>query len=224
MICKVHGTLRAILTGKAQLEVAGGITYEIMVPAYVAARLGGQLDQPVTFFTVHYLEGSSQGGNMTPRLAGFAAEEDRAFFELFTTVKGIGPKRALRAMALPVNQIAAAIAQRDLKLLQTLPEIGRRMAETIVAELHGKVDRFLEGASATTGADTSVAASGGGSAKPQAARTPAISPSREAIEVLVQLGENRLQAAQWIDEVLRRNPELSDSRAIITEALRIKNA
>lgn len=220
MICKVQGMLRAIFGGLAQVDLAGGLTYEIMVPAYVAARLGGQLDQPVTFFTVHYLEGSSQGGNMTPRLAGFAAAEDRAFFELFTTVKGIGPKRALRAMALPVHQIAAAIADRDLKMLQTLPEIGRRMAETVVAELHGKVDRFLEGAPAVGGAVASVTASGG----PQATRTPAISPAREAVEVLVQLGENRLQAATWIDEVLRRTPELSDSRSIITEALRIKNA
>jgi Holliday junction DNA helicase RuvA len=214
MICKIQGTLRRIVGGMAHLELGGGVTYEVMVPAYAASRLGGLLDQPAVFFTFHYLEGSSQGGNLVPRLAGFAAELDRAFFELFTTVKGIGPKRALRAMALPVSQIAAAVADRDLKMLQTLPEIGRRMAETIVAELHGKVDRFLDGAAgAPSAADGSSASS----------IATASSPAREAIEVLVQLGENRAQAAMWIDQVLRRQPDLTDSRQIIAESLRLKS-
>ena len=80
---------------------------------------------------------------MIPRLAGFLSVEDRAFFELFTTCKGIGNRKALRAMSLDVGQLAGAISDRDIALLQTLPDIGRRTAETIIATLHGKVDRFL---------------------------------------------------------------------------------
>ena len=45
---------------------------------------------------------------------------------------------------MPFGTIAAAIAEKDIDLLKSLPEIGKRTAETIVAELHGKVDRFVE--------------------------------------------------------------------------------
>lgn len=213
MICKIHGVLVTIVDSRARLDLPGGLTYELLLPAFTAARLGGDFGKPVTLHTIYYLEGSSQGGNMTPRLVGFIDESDRQFFDLFTSVKGIGPKRALRAMTLSSAQIAAAIADRDIKLLQTLPEVGKRTAETIVAELSGKVDKFLGSLAATRSAS-------GGFAPAQP--LPIRGPSREALEVLVQLGENRAQALQWIDDVLTRQPDLTDSQSLITEVLRLK--
>jgi holliday junction DNA helicase RuvA len=214
MICKIHGRLDNLAGSFAHIELPNGLTYEVMLPAYAAARLGGEIGRPVTLHTINYLEGSSSGGNMIPRLAGFLTEDDRRFFDLFTSVKNIGPRKALRAMALATHQIAAAIADRDVKMLQSLPEVGKRTAETIVAELNGKVDRFFSAPATTTREGES----------PAAAETPAASRSvvRESLEVLVQLGENRVQAMIWIDEVMRRQPELSDSGAIVTEVLRIK--
>ncbi len=215
MICRITGRLENIVGPAAHIAVGNGLTYEVLLPAYAAARLGGEIERNVTLHTIHYLEGSSQGGNMIPRLAGFLTVDDRRFFELFTSVKNIGPRKALRAMALATSQIAAAIADRDVKLLQSLPEVGKRTAETIVAELNGKVDRFLT-APVTTTREGAAPATGGEPAP--AAR----SVVREALEVLVQLGENRVQAVNWIDEVMRRSPDLSDSQAIITEVLRLK--
>ena len=104
------------------------------------------MGQTLTLNTFHFIEMQGQGTTAIPRLAGFTTAQDRRFYELFTTVKGIGNKRALRAMALESAQIAAAIADRDLALLQSLPEIGRRTAETIVATLSGKVDAFVSAA------------------------------------------------------------------------------
>ncbi len=210
MICKIHGTLETIVDGRARIDLPGGLTYELLLSAYTSARLGGDIGKPVTLHTIYYLEGSSSGGNMTPRLVGFTSETDRQFFDLFTSVKGIGPKKALRAMSMSSAQIAAAIADRDIKLLQTLPEVGKRTAETIVAELHGKVDKFLG----------TVASERSATGAP--APAPIRGPSREALEVLVQLGENRSQAMQWIDDVLTRQPDLTDSQALITEVLRLK--
>ena len=211
MICKLHGTLETLVDSRARIDVPGGLTYELLLPAFASARLGGDIGRPVTLHTIYYLEGSSQGGNMTPRLVGFLDETDKRFFELFTSVKGIGPKKALRAMTMSSAQIAAAIADRDVKLLQSLPEVGRRTAETIVAELHGKVDKFLAAPASSSAASGAAPVSG-----------PARSASREALEVLLQLGENRLQATQWIDDVMQRKPDLADSQAIITEVLRLK--
>ena len=76
---------------------------------------------------------------MTPRLLGFLHDEDRAFFRQFLTVKGVGVRKALRALAAPVAKIASDIESGDATALAQLPGIGKRMAQQIVAELRGKV-------------------------------------------------------------------------------------
>ncbi len=53
----------------------------------------------ITLTTFQYLESQGQGSSVIPRLVGFQSTAEREFFELFTTVKGIGNRRALRAMA-----------------------------------------------------------------------------------------------------------------------------
>jgi Holliday junction DNA helicase RuvA len=141
------------------------------------------------------MESHNQGASFLPRRAGFLTPEDRDFFELFTTVKGVGNRKALRALAMDMGQIAMAIADRDAAMLQSLPEIGKRTAETIIATLHGKVDRF-----ATAGAfsrSTAVDASAN-----DANDAPSTGMAREALEVLMQLGENRAQAVNWINTAL----------------------
>jgi Holliday junction DNA helicase RuvA len=213
MIARLQGLLEAVEGGIAYVRVGEGITYEVLVSTFTAARLGGMIGQPIEFHTLHYLESQNQGATILPRLAGFLTREDRGFFELFTTTKGIGNKRALRAMTMSSDQIAAAIADRDLAVLQSLPEVGRRTAETIVATLHGKVDRFVSAAA--------FAPAGNGKSATAAPRTMA----REALEVLLQLGENRTQALAWIDEALRdeslgERPE--DVQDLVARVYRIK--
>lgn len=150
--------------GAAQVQV-GGLVYEVLVPASDAALLSAHVGQEVEFHTLHYLEGQGQGSSYWPRLVGFRTAADREFFELFTTVKGIGTRKALRALQAPFGRVAQAVAARDLGFLTALPEIGRKTAETIVVELRGKVERFaMRGPGATTGG-----ANGGGAASGPAA-------------------------------------------------------
>ena len=163
MIAKVEGILESLDGGSAfvRLGPAGsvsshGLTYEVLLPAYVTVRLGGSIGQQISLSTLHFIESQGQGTTMIPRLAGFLTVEDQQFFELFTTCKGIGNRRALRAMALETPQLAAAITDGDVALLQSLPEIGRRTADTIVATLRGKLDRFVS-ASAFGGGDHAAA-------------------------------------------------------------------
>lgn len=210
MICRVHGILEQLGKGKAELDMGDGLHYEILLSAWTYQQLSGLDGQPVTFHTLHFLEGSAQGSTFLPRLAGFLTETDKQFFELFTTVKGIGAKKALGCLVYGSEQLAAAIAERDVKLIQTMPGVGKRMAETIIATLHGKVDGFL-GEAAAPGDRT-------------AARTTLPGgPPREALEVLLQLGESRANATAWIDQAMVRQPELDDAQQIIAAALRIKS-
>ena len=79
---------------------------------------------------------------MIPRLIGFLQESELDFFDLFCTVDKIGTKKALKAMARPVREIANAIARHDAKWLTSLPGIGKNGADQIVATLKDKVTRY----------------------------------------------------------------------------------
>lgn len=220
MIARIEGVLESIEDGAAMLRVGEGFVYEVLISAYTASRLGASIGRRVTFHTLHYLEGQNQGSSFLPRLAGFLTADDQRFFELFTTTKGIGNRRAMRAMTLPIDRIAAAIADRDVAVLRSLPEIGPRTAETIIATLHGKVDPFISAAAYADKADPDNA-----SAASSATSAPARALAREALEVLLQLGENRTQALTWIDQVLRDagDDRPVDVQEIVARVYRLKN-
>ena len=143
MISRLTGQLAAVDGERIVLE-AGPAGFEILVPASDSERYGQEIGRSITVYTLLIIDSQNQGASLTPRLLGFRSETDRAFFELFVTCKGIGHRKALRAMSLPAGLIAGAISGRDVATLQTLPEIGKRTAETIIASLSGKVDRFVE--------------------------------------------------------------------------------
>ncbi len=214
MIARISGVLEMIERDTAVVATDGGLAYELLLSPFAAARLADAIGRSVTLHTLHFIEAPSQGSTMHPRLAGFLSVTDRQFFTLLTSCRGIGPRKALRAMALDAGRIAAAIVDRDLALLQSLPEIGKRTAETLAAELHGKVDRFV--AAASFPADQTAAA--GSKASPDTARRLA----REALEVLLQLGESRLQAVAWIDQALTQPDAPATTQALVTRVYQIK--
>ncbi len=205
MIARINGTVEAVGTD-AVLVFVGDMGYELYVPAVDLPRLQTQVGNRVTFFTLEYIEGNASFGQLAPRLIGFMRSDDKEFFQKFITVKGIGPRRALRALTKPIDQIAGAICRKDSKFLTSLPEIGKRTAEQMIAELYGKVDSF-----ATPG--TGVAAE---AAKP---RTEAQS---QAIAAMVQLGERRIEAENWVDRACAVDPALAGSNAIMKAAYRLK--
>lgn len=210
MIARIEGLLEHVGGGSVLIRPEnGGLTYQVLVSSYTGARLGGSIGQRVSLFTLDYLESQNQGATFTPRLAGFLTEEDRRFFELFTTCKGIGNRKALRAMTLATGQLAAAIADRDVALLRSLPEIGPRTAETVVATLHGKVDAFLAAPATPEPGDTTAA-------------SPTRAIAREAMEVLLQLGETRAQVLAWIDQALRGGDKPQTAQDLIARVYQIK--
>jgi Holliday junction DNA helicase RuvA len=202
MIAKITGRLEQVAGGSALVDAGNGLWYEVLTPAFDAERLARRVGQDVVLHTIHYVEGNPAHGVQTPRLVGFQAETDRQFFRIFTTVKGIGVRKALRALVRPVAEVAAAIQAKDTKFLVALPEIGRRTAEQIVAELHGKVEEFA-----------------GPAAVAAAAALPAAAV--EALSALVQLGERRADAAALIERVLAVAPE-AGPEAIIQHVYRLK--
>jgi Holliday junction DNA helicase RuvA len=206
MIVKLSGKLDYV--GEDSVHVTlGDLTHELMIPSADVPFLQSKIGQNITFFTLEYLEGNASFGSMAPKMLGFLRVEDREFFNLFTTVKGIGTRKALRALAIPTPQIAAAIALKDTRKLSTLPQIGKRAAEQIVAELHGKVERFAVGAAA-------------GSAGIPAESLPDY--EHTAIEALVKLGERRPEAENWVKRACQVDPSLKDPQRIIRAVYQLK--
>ena len=203
MIARVTGRLEEVGDGVVLIDTGAGLWYELLVPACDLERLARRVGQEVVLHTIHYSEGDPARGTQQPRLIGFTSETDREFFRLFTTVKGVGVRKALRALVRRPAEVAAAIANKDQKFLTTLPEIGRRTADQIIAELAGKVDAFAAEAAPAEVAELSEAAA-------------------EALAVLVQLGERRADAAALIERVLAVAPELDSPEAIIQQAYRLK--
>jgi Holliday junction DNA helicase RuvA len=210
MISALTGNLSRVNDASVEL-VTGPFVFALLVPAIDVEPLRARLNQELTFHTIFYLEGSASGGNLDPKLIGFQREDDRRFFELFTTVKGIGPKTALRALTEPIGTIAAWIEAKDGKSLTRLNGIGKRGAELIVAELAGKVGRF---ASFTAEASSS-------GAKPSSTSARSFTPDQEdAIRALVNLGERRLEAEALLERVLRSGAKMDDANELLTEMLR----
>ena len=60
----------------------------------------------------------------------------------------VGPALAAKAMTIAVCEFASAIERRDVRMLGTLPGIGKRKADQIVATLKGKVLQYRAAAGA----------------------------------------------------------------------------
>jgi holliday junction DNA helicase RuvA len=200
MINRLTGTLRQIHDQYALVE-NGGVTYEVLLPSAVALRLKDTaVNASIAFETLYYIEAGDRKSNHYPRLVGFTNPIDREFFQLFTQVPGLGIKKALKSLILPIRDIAVAIENRDVGTLKRLPGVGNRLAEMIVAELNGKAAKF-----ALSKGD-----------EPLAVRESAASPvSNEALDVLLQLQYKRAEAEEMVNVALKANPHVKEAEELI---------
>jgi Holliday junction DNA helicase RuvA len=203
MISAITGELRTVHADRAHLA-CGPMLYEILVPASDITELQSRAGDEITFHTIFDLEGDPTRGGLTPRLIGFLRPEDKRFFQLFITVKGIGPKRALRALVQPTGQIAEAIESKNTRFLIGLPEIGKRTAEQIVAELAGKVTEFaMIGPARSRPASHTIS-------------------EMEALDAAVQLGIVRSEAEHLLDRAKQANAENKAPEILLREMLRLR--
>jgi len=136
---------------------------------------------------MEYYEGTLGGGNLIPRMVGFLTSAERDFFTRFISVKGMGIKKGLRALNIPIANIAAAIENGDEKTLLSLPAVGKRMAQQIIAELKGKLQAFAAGA------------------EPAGTTRAEFSPFQaEALEILIAWGEKRNEIMELIELACQR--------------------
>ena len=206
MIVGLTGTLTEVAEDSIVIE-RDGLARELLVPPFTITELAAHRGRVVTLHTVEFIEGNQASGQLMPRLVGFLHTEDRSFFSRFVNVKGIGPRKALKALAQPVRRIASWIESGDTKALAGLPGIGARAAQLIVASLRGKMDDL---ALTTT---------------PDGTETAAVQLSqaqRDALEVLNAWGDSRGDAQRWLERAIQLHPEAESADEWVRRAYRVK--
>ena len=204
MIARIEGKLVKLDAETALVQV-GPVTYEVMLPGYGVSALSDQIGSDIALCTMEYYEGTLGGGNLIPRMIGFLNSAERDFFTKFISGKGMGIKKGLRALSIPIANIAGAIESGDEKMLVSLPAIGQRMAQQVVAELRGKLQAFAFGAEPARASETKF--------QPFQA---------EALEILVAWGEKRSEAMELIELASQKHPDARTAEALVPLVYRLK--
>jgi len=216
VIATLSGRLRRKLDDRVIVE-CGGLGYEVFLPPIAQRQIehvgAGPGEKGSELELVIYYHATRD--QPRPVLIGFTSDLDKEFFEKLITVKDIGPMVAARALALPVGELAAAIARQDEKFLRGLPGVGPQKAKNIVAQLQNKVAKF---ALAREGAPVEPVA---------AAKAPVDADGlRELVwEIMVkQLGHRPSEASQLITDALRRRPSIMSPEELFDEIYRGQKA
>jgi Holliday junction DNA helicase RuvA len=199
MIGYIQGSLLKKEAEKILL-LANQVGYEILLPAVAMNTVARMEAGSELCLYIYYYQTERQP---RPVLIGFHSEKEKDFFQLFISVEAIGPLKAVKALTIPVADIAMAIENRDTGVLKGLPGIGNRTAQKIIATLEGKVERFMDGTAggAVPGVDTAV--------------------SRQVLEVLVsQLGHKNNEARELVRQALKRKPDITTAEQLFDEVYR----
>ena len=205
MIAQIEGKLITLNQDTALVQV-DKIAYEVMLPGYCVSALSNKIGSEIIICTMEYYEGTPGGGNLIPRLVGFMSHSDKQFFQKYTSVKGMGIKKGLKSLSMPIDNIASAIESGDEKILKTLPGVGNRMAQQIIAELAGKLVEFATHVTPT------------GSSSQATFENYQI----EALEILIAWGEKRNEAIDIVKLAVERHPDIKSAEALVPLCYRIK--
>lgn len=206
MIVYLEGRLLKKETDRIQLLV-NHVGYEILVPAFVMETINPLEPGDELSLHIYYHQTEHQP---KPVLIGFNLEAEREFFQLFISVEAIGPLKAVKALNIPIPDIARAIESKNVSVLKRLNGIGDRMANKIIATLHGRTEKF--------GLIRSAAES---ETRPE----PDSDFISQVIGVLVeQLGHKAGEARDMVQAAMKRKPLIATAEDLFEEVYRGQSA
>jgi holliday junction DNA helicase RuvA len=199
MYAYLSGTYKGQHDDETVIIEVSGVGYEVVIPPIVRDELsaGYPIDSSLTL----YVSAVSGRDQPWPTLFGFVTAQQKAFWQLLTSVPRMGGRTAARAMLAPVEQIAAAIHQANRAYLDGLPGITLDGADKIIASLRKKVGAFL-----TTEERL-----------PTRHHDPADEMRADAVALLLQMGLKRPEAQREVDRLLSARDDITSVQDIITE-------
>ena len=201
MIAYLRGRVLTITAETAIIEV-NGIGYE----AYCSGGAFRKMTVGETVELYTYLQVKEDGVT----LFAFANPKEKEIFLKVIAVSGVGPKMGIAILTgLTVDEFSEAIATADVKRLSKVKGMGKKTAEKIVLELHGKISA----AEVMNAASDPITA-----ALESAAATPALSlQDEEAISALMGLGFTKNESVQAVKRA--RDAGATTTEDIIRKAL-----
>ncbi|HPA14271.1 MAG TPA: OB-fold domain-containing protein [Desulfobacterales bacterium] len=183
------------------LVLANQIGYEILLPTVVMETLKTKKLGDQICLYIYYQQTERQP---KPVLIGFNSEAEKEFFQRFISVEDIGPLKAVKALNIPIRDIARAIETKNMEVLNRLKGIGNRTAQKIIATLEGRMGKYA--------------------LIPREEHAPDFPPedfSKQVLDVLTsQLGYKMKDASQMIIEAMRRNDSISSPEELFEEVYR----
>ncbi|HEX37408.1 MAG TPA: Holliday junction branch migration protein RuvA [Candidatus Cloacimonetes bacterium] len=132
----IRGTISEKKTTFVVLDV-GGVGYHITIPISTYDRLGDIGSTGKLYIHFHVRENEQ-------RFFGFSTKEEREVFESLLKVAGIGPKIAISILSgITIKDLFEVVARQDVKVLSTVPGIGKKSSERIIVELKDKFEDML---------------------------------------------------------------------------------
>jgi Holliday junction DNA helicase RuvA len=201
MIGKLKGLVDSIGDDYALIDV-GGVCYQAFCSGKTLQNLPRVGEATVIFVEMLVREDMI-------RLYGFGTESEKAWFNLLSTVQGVGARVALAILStLTPSEISSAIALQDKGMMGRAPGVGPKLAVRLVTELKGKVP-------AIGGIDAGVlglqSALGEGVAS---------SSASDAVSALTNLGYSSAQASAAVARVIGREGEQAATEKLIRLGLR----
>ncbi len=187
------------------LVLANQVGYEVLLPAFVMNTFRAKsVGEPVALYIYH----QQTERQPKPVLIGFNLEVEKEFFQYFISVEAIGALKAVKALDIPVRDIARAIESKNVHKLKQLKGIGDRTARKIIATLEGKMDKFAL------------------IRKSQKEEIPIVEDlTQQVLDVLVeQLGYKIKEAKKMISDAMKRNSNISTPEELFEEVYREEHA
>ena len=126
-----------------------------------------------------------------------------------TTVTGLGPKLALAALSVfEPAELAGHITAGDSKTIQSIPGVGKKMADRLVLELKDKLAGVYGTQPGASAAKSAPSQSQGASLA-----------TEQVVEALVGLGFPEKGARTAVDAVIDESAEPMESSALLRNAL-----
>jgi len=137
MISLIAGTIKNKNKNSITILTSSGVGYEInVVTSFLAEVKVGEEVEIYTYLKV---------AETALELFGFRNLEEKNFFELLISIKGLGPRGALNILSIgSITEIQDAIGRGDVSYLTQVSGIGRRTAERLVVELKNKIGKSLK--------------------------------------------------------------------------------
>ena len=174
MIESLHGKLFEKAIDNIIVD-AHGVGYGLRIPLTTYYALPEQGDNVSLYVHTYMKEDSIQ-------LFGFLSKDEKNIFLRFLKIRGVGPKLSLNILSyLPVKDLSSTLSGIDFDTLIGIPGVGKKMAERILFEVKGIIEK--EESKETKGIDSEIA--------------------KQARSALINLGFPSSQTEKIIKEVLK---------------------